>query len=315
MGHCIAKNHGNSVLLYERAVLCTNGHLHMHKYFEFGTIRPLHYFFGVSALLGLLFSLTSSSDQEYFAMHVLLWLSQTTGPIIILVYGHIFLHNFSWFDLNNPWLKLFISGLFGSLLFSPFALGLDLLWGNDPFPKTSAELQYLWFDELSGVMPPITLSWIIINAPWLLSFGLMSPKDSTNPVSNQAQTINVRNDVNTQAKSTSGNNANELPFILLTNSGLGTDIIYLKSELHYLRVVTTKGKELILYNLRDAVSEIPTEQGNQPHRSYWVNYTHVANMRIHSRQGTLLMSNGEEVPVSRSKIELFERFTSKVSNL
>jgi len=271
----------------------------------------------VSAFLGLVFSLISNSQQEYYVMHILLWLSQTTGPIVILVYSHILLHKLSWFDRKSPWLKLFISGVVGSFLFSPFALGLDLLWGNDPFPETSQQLQGLWLDEILGILPPISLSWVAINAPWLLGFGFIRPDYSSIPNEQEARnlSISVTNSVGTENKRTSvSDDVNQLTFVALLNPEIGTDIVYLKSELHYLKVVTTKGKMLILYNLRDAIDEMPHGQGEQTHRSYWVNYSHITKMRLNGRQGVLLLTNDEEIPVSRNNIKLFSDFKTSANS-
>jgi DNA-binding LytR/AlgR family response regulator len=82
---------------------------------------------------------------------------------------------------------------------------------------------------------------------------------------------------------------------------LGEDVVYLMSELHYLRVVTTRGSALILYTLRDAILELSHTDGLQPHRSYWVASAHVRGLHRRGNAWRLELDCGELVPVSRRK--------------
>lgn len=283
----------------------------MNKQFDFGAIRPMYYFFGVSAFLGSVFSLVSENEQSHFLYHLALWLLQTVGPIFVLVYCHVLLHKSTFFDRLNPWLKLSISGAVGAFIFSPLALGLDFLWNNDPMPNETSSLFLLWIDECLAVLPPITISWIAINAPWLLGF-TFSPslhsshpdllKDTVAPI----EIIKHSKPSNVQIKHTSvpdEKNALHYPFYALLTRPINGDLIYLQSELHYLLVVTTLGRELILYNLKDAIAEIEANKGIQSHRSYWVSYQHISDLCKKGRQGELTMSNGDRVPVSRNNLE------------
>ncbi len=81
---------------------------------------------------------------------------------------------------------------------------------------------------------------------------------------------------------------------------LGTDIIALQAQDHYVRVVTPLGAELILYRFCDAVRELPPQRGVRVHRSYWV--ARAAVEKILHRRGRhyVLLNNGERVPVSRT---------------
>ena len=78
---------------------------------------------------------------------------------------------------------------------------------------------------------------------------------------------------------------------------LGTDLIYIKSEDHYLEVHTTAGSSLIKMRFSDAVAEL-SDRGIQVHRSYWVALRHVTRS-IRSGKRTLLRLTGDHrVPVS-----------------
>lgn len=79
-------------------------------------------------------------------------------------------------------------------------------------------------------------------------------------------------------------------------------ILFLKSELHYLKVVTELGSTLILYNLGDAIAQLTAESGLSVHRSYWVALDAVDELVRKGRQGELRLSNGQSVPVSRNRL-------------
>jgi len=48
------------------------------------------------------------------------------------------------------------------------------------------------------------------------------------------------------------------------------DLLCLRTEDHYLRIHTSAGQDLILFRLKDALSELAGADGMQVHRSYWV---------------------------------------------
>jgi LytTr DNA-binding domain len=81
---------------------------------------------------------------------------------------------------------------------------------------------------------------------------------------------------------------------------LGTDLIYLQMEDHYLRAVTTQGEALVLVRFRDAMREVADVTGMQVHRSWWVASTHVVKFHRSGRRAELVMSNQARVPVSAS---------------
>jgi hypothetical protein len=82
---------------------------------------------------------------------------------------------------------------------------------------------------------------------------------------------------------------------------LGRDLICLKMEDHYVRAHTTRGSDLILTPLKDAVAELGDE-GLQVHRSWWVARRAVSEPIARGRNLYLRLSNGLEVPVSRASV-------------
>lgn len=75
-------------------------------------------------------------------------------------------------------------------------------------------------------------------------------------------------------------------------------VLALRAEQHYLRVITTAGRELVLYRLSDALRELPPQLGVQVHRSWWVKRSAICGVECRGRKMTVVLSNQERVPVS-----------------
>jgi len=81
---------------------------------------------------------------------------------------------------------------------------------------------------------------------------------------------------------------------------LGRDILCMKMEDHYLRVFTAKGDALILMRMGDAEAALGSA-GQRVHRSWWVAREAVRSVKTSNNADCLILSNGLEVPVSRSR--------------
>ena len=82
-------------------------------------------------------------------------------------------------------------------------------------------------------------------------------------------------------------------------AALGRDVVYLKVRSHYVNVVTTAGSGALLMRFADAVADLG-DQGMQVHRSYWVARRHVLGIERRAERTVLLLTGGDEVPVSRT---------------
>lgn len=69
---------------------------------------------------------------------------------------------------------------------------------------------------------------------------------------------------------------------------------------HYVDVVTTKGREMILMRLGDAMRETAPVRGMQVHRSHWVALDQVGSVRKTGETALLRTSTGGDIPVSRT---------------
>ncbi len=258
----------------------------MNGQFELGEVTPARYFSFIAVAVGLLFGFIAEGPVEGHStlLHFLQWQLQALIPMALLVGSHVALAHFTAFERLSQWLQLAVLGLLGSLLFAPVATWLDLwLLEETPTSDFAAEVAM----EFAAVAPPVVICWLAINAPWLL--GLRLRRDGVaKPESIAGPGIAVP--------------GHTPPF--LDNVPLQdlSELIYLEAELHYLAVVTVRGRALVLYNLRDAVAELGSELGMQTHRAYWVAGQHVTGLRRVGRQGQLRVSNGDSVPVSRRNL-------------
>jgi DNA-binding LytR/AlgR family response regulator len=80
----------------------------------------------------------------------------------------------------------------------------------------------------------------------------------------------------------------------------GAEVWAVEAEDHYLRLHTSKGQDLILLRLADAVSELEGIEGAQVHRSWWVARDAIADAKRGDGRATLTLKDGAQVPVSRT---------------
>jgi DNA-binding LytR/AlgR family response regulator len=80
----------------------------------------------------------------------------------------------------------------------------------------------------------------------------------------------------------------------------GAELHAVEAEDHYLRLHTSRGQDLILMRLSDAVAELEGIEGAQTHRSWWVAKAAVEEARRGDGRATLKLRGGVEAPVSRA---------------
>lgn len=258
--------------MYQRALICMNGQI------DLGSISAKRYFAMVAIIAGLLFALIDNFPASFLGaiQHIIQWQMQTIIPMVFLYLVQSFLSRLKTFESLNPWVQLSVTAVVASTVFVPAALGIDVLFADASERFTLLELR----DEYMAVLPAVTVCWLAINAPWVIGFRLVHNES--------VQKINSKTD--------------EPEFYSLLPPEMRSELIYMTADLHYLTVITTAGKSMILYNLRDAIIELPTSIGIQTHRSYWVSLRHVKNFKRIGRQGTLELSNGDIIPVSRRNL-------------
>ena len=170
--------------------------------------------------------------------------------------------------------------------------------------------------------PAALISWVAINLPWLSGFQIKRTDNTTSSSKESTQTIDNIANKNETVKPVTVNpettepavepqdNSTTQPahdFLKIAKIDNIDSLICLKAELHYLKVVTEQEQHLILYNLKDAIEALaninPTLGEGQTHRSYWVNPTHAEKLLRKNREGELVLSNQDKVPVSRANMK------------
>ena len=81
---------------------------------------------------------------------------------------------------------------------------------------------------------------------------------------------------------------------------IGSDIIALETEDHYLRVHAAGGSALILMRMADAVALLDPRLGAQVHRRWWVAEAAVEGVRTEGQRLSLCLTNNSVVPVGRT---------------
>jgi len=277
---------------------------------NFGAIDTRKYFITIGLFLALLFTVLGprGSADGTWLFRLLQWSLQVAVPMTILIATHLLLSKSTLFDRLNPWVKLTLSGVIGGLLFTPVALVLDFLLGVDQwrgFGDTDRIFSLL-LDEVAGVVPPVLLVWIGMNAPRVLGLNFSLQERQAQ---GEVPVLSTKT-----AESTFPETRDREPgFLFRLPASVGQDIVCLMAELHYLRVVTSKGQSLVLYNLRDAIAELSPETGIQTHRSYWAAFEHVVKMVTSNGRTLLLMDDGSEVPVSRRRAPAVKKAISQLA--
>lgn len=253
----------------------------MNGQFELGAVTPQRYFFGIAVVLGLLFATIGELDEgASWWSHYLIWQLQTLIPMALFVGCHLLLGQFSFAANLNPWLQLLISGGLGAVLFTPINLGLDVVLQGEVL--MDQQILSALLSEITSMGPTAMISWVAINAPWVLGYRFEAAPNTTS------------------VERSAGVTAAQPHFMSLIPEDKRGELLYLKADLHYLSVYSSQGHALVLYNLRDAIDELPEDVGFQCHRSYWVCLQQVASLERTGRQGEIELKDGSKVPVSRS---------------
>lgn len=88
-------------------------------------------------------------------------------------------------------------------------------------------------------------------------------------------------------------------------------VISMSMQDHYVEVTTTKGSEMILMRLSDAMDLLDGIEGAQTHRSHWAASAHADTLSRAGRRHELKLKDGRSVPVSSSYRDTVERMLNE----
>ena len=212
------------------------------------------------------------------------WAAHVAPALVILALTQTALSLLRPFAAWPGLAQVAVTGLVASVLFTPVALGVDLLFGAEAASdQGGGPLVWVAAVEFAQFSVPIVLTWTLINAPSLLTIEAPTanpaPPGTTPPA--PAPTP-------------------EPEFWARIPRRLGRDIVAMTAELHYLRVHTTLGDALILYPFGRATDAVAGLRGMKIHRSHWVALDHVAEVSLQEGRTLCHMAGGLVLPVSRS---------------
>lgn len=261
---------------------------------SFNDIRTRNYFIFAASSIGFVLAWLLRDNYEHpFLVTIFIWQIQSAGVISCVLVSHITLQDRGLNHIKNDWLKLSLTAIVGCAVFAPIGLLIDIYIVGETEPKT---IFLEMIDEFTGYAPPTILIWIALNTPWLLGYTLHKNPLPATSLSEQSMTIET--EAATEDKD----------FYSLLPSNIGKNILYLQSELHYLRVVTDVGECMILFSLIEADKKLPSTSGFMCHRSYWVSRAHISAFKQRGRTGQITLSNGTIIPVSKRKLTEFKKW-------
>lgn len=79
-------------------------------------------------------------------------------------------------------------------------------------------------------------------------------------------------------------------------------LLALTAEDHYTTVITSKGREMVLMRIADAIALTQPVTGIQIHRSHWVALAGVANVQRARGGAEVFLTNGEHLPIARARM-------------
>lgn len=285
----------------------------MNQHFTLGNINPKIYFLGVASCIGFVIAWLNRDGSSLTLIQLLIiWQAQTVGAIISVVLTHIELVKLKLVGGMNKWWQLAVSGLIGSILFAPFGLMIDIYLAEEPSPVyIASEL----LDEFLGLAPPLIFVWIAMNAPWLLGYRIYQNPDfhtanDSGDIIKEAETRVTHLGSEIENPSPASNRAASEDFFSLLPSDIGREIMHMEAELHYLKVETTSGEALILFNIKDAANLFDSSDGILCHRSHWVSKYHISAFQQIGRCGELTLTNGVKVPVSKRKLAEYKAWSA-----
>ncbi len=83
------------------------------------------------------------------------------------------------------------------------------------------------------------------------------------------------------------------------SADMGSDILHLSVDDHYVEVVTARGRQRLLMRFVDALDELEGLDGLRVHRSHWIAPEAVVRHQRERGRDVLVLKTGAHVPVSR----------------
>jgi hypothetical protein len=217
------------------------------------------------------------------------------------------LYSASWLVLPRimnrlpAWLSLLLAGLGGALLLAPVGVLVELVLPASLQPLDDGD-EWLnafavrgWWQavivEFLESAPEILGFWMILNIPFLAS--RRSASDSPDPDDiDSAPTDLDKSEASRYAEAARAEFIGRLP------EAMGTNVLAISSDLHYLHVYTDRGRCMMLGSLQQA-AEARGETGLRVHRAHWVARRAIVKIVKNGSDWSCLLTNDLKLPISR----------------
>lgn len=253
---------------------------------------------GTILSFGLALSEPSASSGLGLSARVVFWLAHVAAALVLFELAQITLGRLAMFERLPPLLLVTAVGMVGALLFSIFNLLLldriSFLVGDriDLEPISIAGLM----QELRDSGAVSVLFWVLLNSPRLIM--IAQQKDADEPGAPQPTEVTSTTPDGADAPARASGPLHDLLSRLPRR--IGTDIVAISAELHYLRVYTRGGEALILMSFGRAVEALSVVPGQTIHRSHWIALAHVVALESDGSRIICRLDTGLELPVSRT---------------
>jgi hypothetical protein len=255
------------------------------------------YLIASGTLLSIGLALSEPSASEGFGLggRLVFWLAHVASALLLFEMAQIHLGRFALFARLPPLLLVMAVGGVGAFLYAVFNLLLldrmVFLAGGmtEVEPISIAGLM----EELRDSGATSVFFWVLLNSPRLIIIAQQQDADPPQ-APDGAQVPPVAADGGAEAARPLLDLLSRLP------RRIGTDIVAISAELHYLRVYTRTGDALILMSFGRAVEALGVIPGQRIHRSHWVSLAHVLSLESDGDRFTCRLETGLELPVSRT---------------
>jgi hypothetical protein len=191
-------------------------------------------------------------------------------------------------------------------VFAPLSLGLEAV-----FPSPGEDPADGWLDALeqSGGVFALVAEWLQLAPAYLTSWAILNVQPTLAAVGARdtvadSPPASAVSEPEPQPEATSGTlSALSKPLLARIPAAIGTDLVFARSDLHYLQLRTTLGSTTLLGTIAEIEAEMG-DHGLRVHRSFWVALSHVRRVRRSASGWYCLMSDQTKVPISRRRLSV-----------
>ena len=253
---------------------------------------------GTLLSIGLALSEPSASDGFGLPARFVFWLAHVSSALILFELAQILVGRIALFGRLPPLLLVVAVGVVGTFLFAVFNLLLldrVVYLASGLMDVEPISLPGL-IDELRDSGATSVLFWVLLNSPRLIIIAQQNDTDvegQPGPPDDRQVLPDADSDMDDAGR-------HLLDLVSRLPRRIGTDIVAISAELHYLRVYTRSGQALILMSFGRAVQALGVIPGQRVYRSHWVALAHVLSLESDGDRVLCRLETGLGLPVSRT---------------